>query len=252
MAIEYNMSQRYAMIGKTRSGKTRFAIVIAGMYAQYLHPPWEIWWIDTKGDLDDLNALRSFGFRNGASKSDMQSRGSIPGAVYFHLEPTDYSDASSVINQAQLIFAYAMQRSNADRLPFNNVLVVVDEYVAVVPSSRSPGSALKDILQRGGGMKTGLIGLTQEPVYVPRQLVSQATHIFLFNLTYEYDIDWVRKIYKGYEPPARRGDQWGFFHLYVDGSSGGGQQQVEYYRNQYEWFENVNIDVPVNILQPAS
>jgi hypothetical protein len=243
VAIEYNMSQRYAMIGKTRSGKTRFAIVIAGMFAQHLYPPWQIWWIDTKGDLDDLTALRSFGFRNGASKRDMQGFGAIPGALYFHLEPTDYTDSQSVINQAQYVFGYAMQRSSAERMPFNNVLCIVDEYVAVVPSARNPGAALKDILQRGGGMKTGLIGLTQEPVYVPRQLVSQATHIFLFNLTYEYDIEWVKRIYKQYEPPLRRGDGYGFFHIYVDGT----EQEVNYYKNQFEWFESVDIEIPLAI-----
>jgi hypothetical protein len=247
LAVEYNMSQRYAMIGKTRSGKTRFAIVIAGMYAQHLWPPWEIWWIDTKGDLDDLNALRQFGFRNGANMQDMRSPGAIPGAFYFHIEPVDYGDPESVINQAQSVFAYAMQRGNNERMAFNNVLVVVDEYVAVVPSSRSPGAALKDILQRGGGMKTGLIGLTQEPVYVPRQLVSQATHIFLFNLTYEYDIEWVRRIYRGYEPPLARGDGYGFYHIFVDGL----QQEVTYYRNQFEWFENVDIEIPLALVVPA-
>lgn len=240
MPIDYKMDQRYALVGKTRSGKTRFAMVLAGMFAQYLYYPWQIWWIDTKGDLADLVALRQFGFRNGASNRDMNSVGARPGALYFHIEPASYDDAQSVITQAQIIFAASMQRARSERMDYNNVLVIVDEYVAVVPSTRSPGAALKDIFQRGGGMKTGIIGCTQEPVYVPRQLISQATHVFLFNLTLDYDLERIRKMFPWYIPPLQRGDEFGFWHVDVDH-----EMEPQYYRNQFEWFESVKIDVPV-------
>ena len=245
--ITFNMSQRYALVGKTRSGKTRFAILLAGLFAQHLSPPWEIWVIDTKGDLSDLQALRQFGFRNGASQRDMQSVGAIPGALYFHIEPLQYQDEQSVVQQAQVIFAAAMRRKDVERMPYNNVLVVVDEYVSVVPSTRSPGPALKDIFQRGGGLKTGIIGLTQEPAYVPRQLISQATHAFLFNLTLDYDIERIRKMYSFYEPPANRGDEYGFWHVQLDSSA-----EPTYYKNQFEWWQNLEIDVPVVMLEQAS
>lgn len=238
------MWQRNALVGKTRSGKTRFAIAMAGMYAQYLYYPYQIWWIDTKGDLDDLVALREFGFRNGASNQDMKTAGSIPGAIYFHIEPTDYTDDQSVVRQAQLIFAAAMQRGTQEKMDFNNVLVVVDEYVSVVPSQRSAGAALKDIFQRGGGKKSGIIGCTQEPTNIPRQLISQATHLFLFNLTYDYDIDRIRKMVPLYSPPIERGDEHGFYHVYVDGPS----REIEYFRNQFEWWEQVDIKVPQQLV----
>ena len=240
MAVRFLMEQRYALVGKTRSGKTRFAIALGGLFAQYLYPPWEIWWIDTKGDLDDLTALREFGFRNGASPRDLATPGAIPGALYWHIEPIDPSDEMSVINQAQIIFRAAMQRARQEEIDFNNILVVVDEYVSVVPSSRSAGAALKDIFQRGGGLKTGIVGLTQEPSFVPRQLISQATHVFLFNLTLDYDIDRIRKMFPWYEPPFKRGDDHGFYHVEVDSND-----PPEYFRNQYEWWENLNIDVPL-------
>ncbi len=239
MAIEYKMDMRYALVGKTRSGKSRFAMVLAGMFAQFLYPPWQIWWIDTKGDLDDLLTLRQFGFRNGASARDMGTPGGVPGAIYFHIEPTDYNDEQSVIQQAQLIFAASMTRGRADKIPFNSILVIVDEYVQVVPSTRNPGAALKDIFQRGGGLKTGIIGLTQEPVYVPRQLISQATHAFLFNLSLDYDIDRIKKMFPWYETPLSRGDEYGFWHIFIDGSDG-----PQYYHNQFEWFESTDIEIP--------
>lgn len=243
MAIEYKMEMRYALVGKTRSGKSAFAMVLAGMWAQYLTSPWQIWWIDTKGDLNDLMRLREFGFRNGASARDMNTQGSRPGAIYFHIEPTSYDDQSSVVKQAQQIFAASMMRGRIEKSPFNNVLVIVDEYVQVVPNPRSPGPALKDIFQRGGGLLTGIVGLTQEPVYVPRQLISQATHVFLFNLSLDYDIDRIRKMFPWYEPPLWRGDEFGFWHIWVDGSD-----EPQYYHNQVEWFESVDIEVPQYVL----
>jgi hypothetical protein len=239
--IEYNLYQRYALVGKTRSGKTRFGITLAGMFAQYLYYPYQIWWIDTKGSLEDLGTLRQFGFRNGASSQDMKSQGAIPGALYFHIEPTDYTDDQSVVRQAQLIFAASMRRAQTERMDYNNVLLVVDEYTSVVPSTRSPGSALKDVFARGGGMKCGIIGLTQEPSFVPRQLISQATHLFLFSLSLDYDIDRIKKMIPTYVPPIERGDPYGFWHIYLDDTT----QQTEYFHNQMEWYEQVDIEVPL-------
>jgi hypothetical protein len=242
--IEYNMTQRYALVGKTRSGKTRFAITLAGMFAQYLYYPFEQWWIDTKGSLEDLNTLRQFGFRNGASPQDMKSQGAIPGALYFHLEPTDYTDDLSVVRQAQTIFAAAMRRAQNERLDYNNLLITVDEYTSVVPSTRSPGSALKDVFARGGGLKTGIIGCTQEPSFVPRQLISQASHLFLFSLSLDYDIDRIRKMVPSYVPPIERGDPYGLYHVYLDGTN----QEIEYFHHQMEWYESINIEVPTYLV----
>lgn len=36
---------RYALVGKTRSGKTALAMVLAGTFARTLAAPWEVWWI---------------------------------------------------------------------------------------------------------------------------------------------------------------------------------------------------------------
>lgn len=218
-------------------------MVLAGMFAQYLYYPWQIWWIDTKGDIADLVALRQFGFRNGAVTKDMNSQGARPGALYFHIEPTDYLDTASVISQAQIIFAAAMQRGRNERMDYNNVLVVIDEYVAVVPSERSAGAALKDIFQRGGGMKTGVIGCTQEPVSIPRQLISQATHLFVFNLTFDYDIKRMKSFIPEYSPPMERGDDYGFYHVTLEGA-----KNVQYYKNQYEWFQNVDMEIPYELV----
>lgn len=218
---------RYCLIGKTRSGKTALAMVLAGTFARILAPPWEVWWIDTKNDPDDLAALRQWGFTNASSEEDRQNS-NLKNALYFiiHSQDTD-SGRVSVVEQAQSIFRAAYNRKH--------VLLVVDEYVQVCPSTVNAGAALLDVFQRGGGRNVGLIGLTQEPVYVPRQLKSQATHLVLLSLTYDHDIEHVKKMVKTYENPQEvLGDPYGFWWKWADGGG-----EIVYYPNQKVWYDTV-------------
>ncbi len=226
-------NDRYALVGKTRSGKTALAMVLAGTFALTLPHPWQVWWIDTKNDPKDLAALRKWGFRNAASAKDREPHsGGLRNAIYFKIESQDKDgNYTDVADQAQEIFAAAYRRKH--------VIVVVDEYVQVVYSARSAGSALLDIFQRGGGRNVGLIGLTQEPVYVPRQLISQATHIALLSLTFENDIKYVKNICPIYIPPIKVGNPYGFYWSWVDGHA-----EWDYYENQSVWFDTLNIAMP--------
>lgn len=224
-------NDRFALVGKTRSGKTRQAMLLAGTFARILPAPWEVWWIDTKGDPDDIKELRKWGFRNAVSAADRAPEsGGLKNALYFHIEAVGHSELS-VPDQAQAVFRKAYQRTH--------VIVVVDEYVQVVYSKVSAGKDLLDIFQRGGGRKIGLIGLTQEPVYVPRQLLSQATHICLFTVSYENDIKYVRNFCPQYVPPLKLGDPHGFYWSHVDGHG-----DWDYYENQGEWWAHVNASKP--------
>lgn len=226
-------NDRCAFIAKTRAGKTSLAMVLAGTIAIALaNTNWQVWMIDTKGDPDDLVGWRKWGFRNIASPRD-QETSLLKNAFYFRVDSEDsQGNALSVVDQSQDIISAAYRRGN--------VLIIVDEYVSVVPSPRSAGAALLDVFQRGGGRKVGLIGLTQEPVYVPRQLLSQATHIFLFTLTHQYDIEWAQKICPGYVPPAERGDPHGFYYKWVDGPV----NKWEYYSHQKDWYDSLRIAMP--------
>lgn len=226
-----NPNERYAFVGKTRSGKTALAMVLAGTYARALDPPWEVWWIDTKNDPKDLAALRRWGFRNAMSLEDRETS-AVPNAVYFRVPSKDEEgyDISTVM-QVQYILSMAYERGH--------IIVVIDEYVQAVPSKRSAGSALLDVFQRGGGKNVGIIGLTQEPVDVPRQLLSQATHLVLFTLTYEYDKQYITKMVKEYEPPIKMGEPHGFWWKWVDGDG-----EVTFFPNQKQWYDTVSIALP--------
>lgn len=212
-------NQRYAGVGKTRSGKTTAAIILASILI-----PWnnfkskpddlEIWWTDTKHDPRDLEMLYRWGFRD-----DPKTKSNYK---LFHIEREGKRRQWEV---AQDLFNRA----------YNNcgILVVVDEYRQVVPNTVSAGDDLLDVFTRGGGLGVGIIGLTQEPVYVPRQLLSQATHQMFFDLSYPNDIKRVREFYEPYKRPLIGGDKHGFYHVTVDYDGYG-----VYYKHIKQWVES--------------
>lgn len=205
-------------------------MVLAGMFARALGIPWQVWWIDTKGDKADLAALRQWGFRNAASKADRSPEsGGLPNALYFVVEPSTRGESLiSIKDQAQEILSAAYTRQH--------VVVIVDEYTQVALNERTPGEALLNVFARGRSHNVGLIGLTQEPVFVPRQLISQASHICILSLTYTRDIEYAKKICPIYQPPIRLKDPYGFYWAWIDGSG-----EWTYYPNQAEWFSKLRV-----------
>lgn len=225
-------NERYAFVGKTRSGKTALAMVLAGTFARTLSAPWEVWWFDTKNDPKDLAALREWGFRNAASQKDRQPEsGGLTNAKYYIIKEGK-GDGPSTVDQVQELCDRAYNRGH--------VILVIDEYVQAVPNARSAGQALLNVFQRGGGKNVGIIGLTQEPVYVPRQLISQATHICLLSLTFVHDIKYAKNICPIYVPPNKVGDPYGFYWSWVDGNA-----EWDYYQNQQVWFSQLQAAKPI-------
>lgn len=222
-------NDRYGIIGKTGSGKTQEAIVLASYFARVLHSPWEVWWLDTKNDPSDIRKLRQWGFCNGANERDIKRPGAMRNALYFKI--TEEGGYDTVV-LAQYKIDEAYQRTH--------VILVIDEYTQVVQSRQDAGWALKNVFARGRGKKVGLIGLTQEPVFVPRMLLSQASHLVLFTVTHGPDIKYLKELSDGiYYPPARQGDPHGFYWSHQDGGA-----QWAYYANQKEWADRLNFALP--------
>lgn len=175
MTILLSPNHRYANVGKTRSGKTTASMALASLLVPWDHDVWECWWLDSKRDADDQRALRAWGFGRKDSARKLHILNGSP---------------DQVKGQAQNLCLKALDRGN--------VLLVVDEYKHVCDSARRAGEGIEGVFLRGGGLNVGIIGNTQEPVDVPRQLLSQPTHVFLYDLSFSRDIDYVRQFDNGY------------------------------------------------------
>lgn len=209
--IVLSPADRYAFVGKTGSGKTFAAVVIACILVAADAAGWEVWWLDSKLDPRDADMLRRWGF----------GRKDVPNRKHVRIDPS--VNGMSVEDQVQLLCHRALHK--------RNVLVVIDEYKHVVLSTRRAGSGIEGVHLRGRGLHVGMIGQTQEPVEIPRQLLSQATHIFLFDLSYATDIAYMRKFFPGYKRPP---DAHGFWHCHVDGDA-----EWRYYPHIKAWHDVV-------------
>ena len=224
---ELSFDQRFSIVGKTGSGKTWFAIVLLSLLV-----PWqkkrdsshaEVWFIDTKHDPKDIELLQRWGFQYGG-KSNYR---------LFSVYPTAPERSGKKIIPGKKQWESA-QEIIAAAYNYSGVLVVVDEYVQVVRNTIDAGPGLLDVFQRGRGLNVGIIGLTQEPVYVPRQLLSQASHQFFFDMSYPNDIKRIWEFYAQYKRPISRGLEFkhGFYHIAVDYDGFG-----VFYPHYKEWVE---------------
>jgi hypothetical protein len=215
---------RFAVIGRTRSGKTTFGTALAASMVSYdarIAGGWQVWFIDTKHDPRDLQALRRWGFEHGDSERVDRAKGP---RIVFSLYA---KGARTVKQQAAWLFKAAMQR--------HGVLVVIDEYKSVVVSKINAGPELDDLFERGGGLEVGTEGFTQEPCGVPRGLFSQATHVFLFDLWFRNDLKLVREMFGEYRRPAELGYPHGFYAGYV------GDGQWQFYRHSKDYFDKMGV-----------
>lgn len=215
MAIVFRPNNRLSIVGKSGSGKTTFAVCLASLLVPYDDPDWEVWWVDSTQKPDDLRTLNEWGF--GTTKARKLIRISERGGP--------------IAWQCQEICRAAMRR--------RNVLVVLDEYKYASVSSRRAGDGIEGVHLRGRGLNTGMLGLTQEPVDVPRQLLSQANHLFLFDVHYPADIKYVQTLYAGYERPPvvqinGEDRRIGFYHCYIDGDA-----TWRYYASVRSWHDQV-------------
>ncbi len=219
--VTMNPNDRFALVGKSGSGKTSHGVVLAAR----LVPPdiqhangWECWWVDSKNDPKDIDRLHRWGFQDGYKAKSPRKLIVVP------FEKGKPQDTVERVND----ICYKA-------LDTHGVVVVIDEYRHVVPTTRTASPGLLHIHQRGRGLDVGLIGMTQEPCEIPRQLISQANHIMLFNVTYPHDIKYCRTINPGYRPPSTQGHKYGFYHGWVDGDG-----IFDYYPHQQAWSARFN------------
>lgn len=238
--VKLQPNDRFAAFGKTGSGKSKFALTLATHIVREVNKtaltPWQVWFIDTKNDPVDIERLRQWHYTR--VKQLSHNKVDDDGAWsyrYFLLAPSDTVD--DLVPQAQQVIRAALKHKN--------VLVVVDEYTQVVVSTRMPGKDLKDLFTRGRGLRTGIIGESQEPTYIPRQLASQATHLFLFDLSLPADQEWAKDFCPQYRRPPSMGAPHGFWYSHLDGEA-----KWHFFEHEKEFFEEV-LDQSTKAVQSA-
>jgi hypothetical protein len=216
---------RYALLGKTGSGKTLFSLVLVSLLIPMDSVGWECWWCDTKDYAPDLDELHRWGFRERGTKA-----ASLTPRKLILLRGTD----AEVVEAAQAVAREAMERTA--------VLLVFDEWAHVVVSTQRAGQGIERAQKSGRG-KIGLLGGVQEPVLTPRVLFSQASVLALFNLTHRGDIEIAQKLCPYYAPNWPKEDEdplpdpHGFWLKWLDGHSGDGRWA--YWPSVQEWRASV-------------
>ena len=223
----YDPSMRYALLGKTGSGKTLFALVLISLLVPMDAEGWECWWCDTKDYPPDLDMLHEWGFRErGTKTAELTPRKLIK------LRGTD----TEVVEQAQAVAREALERTA--------VLLVYDEWNHVVVSTQRAGPGIERAQKSGRG-KIGLLGGVQEPVLTPRVLFSQASVLALFNLTHRGDIEIAQKLCPFYAPNWPKSDEdplpdpHGFWLKWLDGHGRDGRWA--YWPSVQEWRASVRV-----------
>jgi energy-coupling factor transporter ATP-binding protein EcfA2 len=225
-------SDRYAIVGKTGCGKTTFTSYLAGTIVPkpLQDADWQVWWFDTKGDPRDIARLQKLGYVEGdpvtgkaKQKQSFWKNERPPALMYFRVR--DRGEGLSIVDQVQHLYRLALAR--------RRVLCVADEFAQVVVGPRTAGRAMDDVLTRGRGLGVGNIGETQEPVDIPRKLLSQPQHLFVFDLSFPRDIKYIREMLPDYDRPSRE-ERHAFIHLWIDGDA-----QPRYYPSLRAWWSRV-------------
>lgn len=75
-----------------------------------------------------------------------------------------------------------------------NVVVYIDEVLAICKNSQNMPFHYRAILTRGRSRNVGCYNSTQAPVFVPHWILSQSEHYFVFQMRLETDREKVEKI----------------------------------------------------------
>ena len=224
--IRYSPAQRWAVLGKSGSGKTFATVLVAAALVPFSSRDWQVWWLDSKHDPDDLALLHRWGYRPAMEREARATPRRI-----FDLR----GSRAAVHEQAQLISARALE--------VGGVLLVYDEYGQLVKSKVDAGVEIENVHKRGRGLDVGSIGGVQEPAYCPRYLFSQANHLLIGSLTHLRDVKIARELNPRYAPgwpeerPDTVPDPHGFWLKHLDGFGDDGSWW--YWAAMDRWYAHV-------------
>lgn len=96
-----------------------------------------------------------------------------------------------------------------------NVTVYVDEMYGVVPIGKRPPDALNALYTRGRELGIGVVAVSQRPLWIPKQMISESSWFFGFRLMLEDDRRELAQI-MGPDVLERTTDRYGFWTFHAE------------------------------------
>ena len=223
--LELNLSQRWAIIGATGSGKTTFAVKLIARYLIFYSLMLPIYIIDPKNVGDFKGFFPYVGQEvsdNSIPELGIRQRGKP--VTLWHPE----SDNLEVYSQ---FFELLLWGAKKHKMPG---LLVIDEIGSITTKSGEAPESFDKLERQGRGLKIPIIGLSQSSAKVPFSLLRQASYIVLFVIDEEYD---QKKLVSYFGPIAKQPppNKYGFYlrNKQVPLAF----EPVHYYRNAQQLFQ---------------
>lgn len=192
-AIEIASNERAYIVGRTRSGKTYLARYLLRSCRRLLA-------CDPKGGLDDWRL----------EPWNPQTREALADGKDVRIRVTR-QPGSDPVAWWESVLAAAYEAGD--------LVVYIDEVYLL---SRGEGTggypiALRDIWTQGAGQGIGGFAVSQRPRFVPKYLLSEAEHAFLFRLVLPADREAVAEwTHERLAQPIPRHDRHGFWYMSID------------------------------------
>lgn len=110
-------------------------------------------------------------------------------------------------------------------------ITLVDELSSLTRRDGTAPDSFQKLMKQGRGKGKHVINLTQELVKIPRQVVTQTTHVFRFRLVGEYDPRIGNRLVRRESGAVEPTHKHGFFYARTDG-----HDAPVYYRDLSEFF----------------
>lgn len=188
--IEIQLNERVYIVGKTKSGKT--------FLARHLMRP-----VKRLVVIDPKNGLKDWGLEEWNSETIKVFEDG--GDIQLRVGPEPGRDLTEYWND---IFWTIYE--------VGNCVVYIDEIYLLAEGNKYP-QALKFIWTTGRERDIGAFSISQRPRYIPKYLISEAEHFFVFRLLLEDDRKFVASFtHADMANPIPRGDEHGFYYMSLD------------------------------------
>lgn len=169
--LRVSLSQHWAVVGTTGSGKTTFARMLLRR-VQRLWPHVSLYVLDSKaaGDFTHFPGLYT------GDEAPKPITGAAGGVQVWQPDTNDLDEYDTWMR--------GILRGHDRAHP---ALVMIDELSSVAPNRHRSPDGLALLLKQGRGKGVSVVALTQAATNIPPEVLAMATHLVRFRLQNDYD-----------------------------------------------------------------